>query len=395
MEQVFFSYLWCVDVPSVVTAMSCFSLLCEEADIRCGQDELTINHLLPNYQIYAELGLASTVMMTGRAALQKRVMALLRRIDRCTPGCLASWEQTWQYWDQMTKLLMNAKSKIENDNANSELARNIAKRRQSQQSAEHDSEDYLIEWTNMTGWLCALGGVCIQSSKYAQKTASQPLLTTGFSSFENNRKGSAVECEPINQFIEQLLKLLVWPNERYGTHIQKHVKEFVALEISPSLYPILFDQIKSSLDKFFDSQQQVIVTEMNTQFILHIIFIMRQVFEIKREGSPEYLGSVTCVEAIFLSIVKYIRHIDPNYVTNIQLKTKFCQLVESMMFRRDDLTFRQEMKFRNKMVEYLTDFVMNSGPAIGTDCIQYLRDLDQASMQGMHLWCSKSISFLV
>lgn len=361
--------------------MSCFSLLCEEADIRCGQDELTINHLLPNYQIYTELGLASTVMMTGRAALQKRVMALLRRIDRCTPGCLASWEQTWQYWDSMTKLLMNAKSKIEND-ANSELARNIAKRRQSQQSAEHDSEDYLIEWTNMTGWLCALGGVCIQSSKYSQKAAPQPLLATSFSSFENNRKGSAVECEPINQFIEQLLKLLVWPNERYGTHIQKHVKEFVALEISPSLYPILFDQIKSSLDKFFDSQQQVIVTELNTQFILHIIFIMRQVFEIKREGSPEYLGSVTCVEAIFLLIVKYIRHIDPNYITNIQLKTKFCQLVESMMFRRDDLTFRQEMKFRNKMVEYLTDFVMNSGPAIGTDCIQFLRDLDQASMQG-------------
>jgi hypothetical protein len=37
-----------------------------------------------------------------------------------------------------------------------------------------------------------------------------------------------------------------------------------------------------------------------------------------------------------------------------------CQLVEAMMQRRDDLTFRQEMKFRNKLVEYLTDWIMGN-----------------------------------
>lgn len=30
------------------------------------------------------------------------------------------------------------------------------------------------------------------------------------------------------------------------------------------------------------------------------------------------------------------------------------------MKRRDELAFRQEMKFRNKMVEYLTDWIMGS-----------------------------------
>ena len=30
------------------------------------------------------------------------------------------------------------------------------------------------------------------------------------------------------------------------------------------------------------------------------------------------------------------------------------------MMRRDDLTFRQEMKFRNKLVEYLTDWMMGN-----------------------------------
>ena len=30
------------------------------------------------------------------------------------------------------------------------------------------------------------------------------------------------------------------------------------------------------------------------------------------------------------------------------------------MSRRDELTFRQEMKFRNKLVEYLTDWIMGN-----------------------------------
>jgi neurofibromin 1 len=35
-------------------------------------------------------------------------------------------------------------------------------------------------------------------------------------------------------------------------------------------------------------------------------------------------------------------------------------LFHQMMLRRDELTFRQEMKFRNKLVEYLTDWIMGN-----------------------------------
>ena len=58
-------YLWSIDIDAVLTAMSCFHLLCEEADIRCGTDEMAVTQLLPNYNIYAELAAASTVLTTG------------------------------------------------------------------------------------------------------------------------------------------------------------------------------------------------------------------------------------------------------------------------------------------------------------------------------------------
>lgn len=58
-----------------------------------------------------------------------------------------------------------------------------------------------------------------------------------------------------------------------------------------------------------------------------------------------------------------MRHLDIT-VHTLHIKTKLCQLVEVMMQRRDDLAFRQEMKFRNKMVDYLTDWVMGNSHQI-------------------------------
>ena len=64
-QVVFFMYLWSIDMEAVTTAMSCFRLMCEEAEIRCGADELAVTQILPNYTVYMELAAASTVLATG------------------------------------------------------------------------------------------------------------------------------------------------------------------------------------------------------------------------------------------------------------------------------------------------------------------------------------------
>ena len=74
-------------------------------------------------------------------------------------------------------------------------------------------------------------------------------------------------------------------------------------------------------------------------------------------------------------------------VLTLHIKTKLCQLVEAMMKRRDDLSFRQEMKFRNKLVEYLTDWVMGNSHQISPpgsgDATALTRDLDEACMHAV------------
>ncbi|CAH2003701.1 unnamed protein product [Acanthoscelides obtectus] len=427
LEVVFFMYLWSIDIDAILVAMSCFALLCQEAEIRCGSDEITVTSLVPNYHVYQELAQASTVLATasssgetrlcfpdhvnGRTALQKRIMVLLRKIEHCVNGVQPAWEETFMNWNQVCKSLSSYPKSRTEEGQIEPFHRSVGKRRASHQNSEHELEEQINEWANMTGFLCALGGVCLQRKSPSRSTLvsshsslssmtinsigsgtltdSQPISST-------SRKSNTLQNQPPSQdqrqycpvtsFVDLLLRLLVCNNEKFGAQIQKHVKELVGNEMSPALYPILFEQIKSIIDKFFDQQGQVVVNEVNTQFIEHIIFIMKNILDGTKNDPPsEHLG-VTSIEGMMLAIVRYVRHFDMT-VHAIHIKTKLCQLVEAMMSRRDDLSFRQEMKFRNKLVEYLTDWVMGTShqiaPPSSGDVTVITRDLDQACMEAV------------
>ncbi|KAA0197873.1 hypothetical protein HAZT_HAZT005336 [Hyalella azteca] len=146
--------------------------------------------------------------------------------------------------------------------------------------------DQVNEWANMTGFLCALGGVCLMGKSPSSRPPhlglhgaaglGAPLLGCLSGSPASVAAASEAAAKkailpaatsqdmqycPVTQFVGHLLKLLVCNNERFGPQIQKHVKELVGHEMSPLLYPSLFDQIKLIVDKFFDQQTQVVQME--------------------------------------------------------------------------------------------------------------------------------------
>nr|XP_056721569.1 neurofibromin isoform X2 [Euleptes europaea] len=390
LEVALYMSLWSPDTEAVLVAMSCFRHLCEEADIRCGVDEVSVHNFLPNYNTFMEFASVSNVMSTGRAALQKRAMALLRRIEHPTPGNTEAWEDTFLKWEAATKHILNyPKTKMEDGQVTESLHKTIVKRRMSHVSGggsvDLSDTDSLQEWINMTGFLCALGGVCLQHRG-----------STGFATYSppmgpvSERKGSMISMmstegsteTPVSKFIDRLLSLMVCTHEKVGLQIRTTVKDLMGLELSPALYPTLFNKLKSIISKFFDSQGQVLLNDTNTQFVEQTIAIMKNLLDNHTEGSSEHLGQAS-IETMMLNLVRYVRVLG-NLVHAIQIKTKLCQLVKVMMERRDDLSFCQEMKFRNKMVEYLTDWVMGtSNQATDEDVKCLTRDLDQASMEAV------------
>ncbi|XP_028425781.1 neurofibromin isoform X4 [Perca flavescens] len=373
LEVCLYMFLWSPDTEAVLVAMSCFRHLCEEADIRSTADEVPVQNILPNYATFSELASVSNMMATGRSTLQKRVMALLRRIEHPTPGNIEAWEDTYAKWDQVTKQILNF--------------------------PKNKADDGQQEWINMTGFLCALGGVCLQQrSTPCLATYSPPMgpmserkhsmISMGPCDV-SNPVASASSCSssassetPVSRFLDRLLALLVCGHDRVGLHVRTSVKDLLGLELSPALYPMLFNKLRNSIGKFFDTQGPVPINDNNTQFVEQTIAIMKNLLDNHTEGSSEHLGQAS-IETMMLNLVRYVRILG-NVVHAIQIKTKLCQLVEVMMERRDDLSFCQEMKFRNKMVEYLTDWVMGTSNQAADDDIKCLtRDLDQASMEAV------------
>ncbi|XP_044286035.1 neurofibromin isoform X4 [Varanus komodoensis] len=390
LEVALYMSLWSPDTEAVLVAMSCFRHLCEEADIRCGVDEVSVHNFLPNYNTFMEFASVSNMLSTGRAALQKRVMALLRRIEHPTAGNTEAWEDTHLKWDVATKLILNyPKTKMEDGQVTESLHKTIVKRRMSHVSGggsiDLSDTDSLQEWINMTGFLCALGGVCLQYRGSTPFPSYSPPMGP-----VSERKGSMISIlstegnteMPVSKFMDRLLSLMVCTHEKVGLQIRTNIKELMGLELSPALYPMLFNKLKHNISKFFDSQGQVLLNDTNTQFVEQTIAIMKNLLDNHTEGSSEHLGQAS-IEAMMLNLVRYVRVLG-NLVHAIQIKTKLCQLVKVMMERRDDLSFCQEMKFRNKMVEYLTDWVMGtSNQATDEDVKCLTRDLDQASMEAV------------
>ncbi|XP_042153466.1 neurofibromin-like isoform X3 [Oncorhynchus tshawytscha] len=370
LEVCLYMFLWSPDTEAVLVAMSCFRHLCEEADIRSSADEVPVQTILPNYTTFTEFASVSNMMATGRSTLQKRVMALLRRIEHPTTGNTEAWEDTLAKWEQDTIQILNfPKNKVEDGQ----------------------------EWINMTGFLCALGGVCLsQRSKPCGPAAYSPPMgpmserkysMVSVGSCDVSNAGTSATCSsstetPLGRFLDRLLALLVCGHERVGLHVRTNVKELLGLELSPVLYHMLFNKLRNSIGRFFDTQGPVPINDTNTQFVEQTIAIMKNLLDNHAEGSSEHLGQAS-IETMMLNLVRYVRILG-NTLHAIQMKTKLCQLVEVMMERRDDLSFCQEMKFRNKMVEYLTDWVMGTSNQAADDDIKCLtRDLDQASMEAV------------
>lgn len=69
LEVALYMFLWSPDTEAVLVAMSCFRHLCEEADIRCGVDEVSVHNFLPNYNTFMEFASVSNMMSTGKSCI--------------------------------------------------------------------------------------------------------------------------------------------------------------------------------------------------------------------------------------------------------------------------------------------------------------------------------------
>lgn len=177
LETVLLLFLRNINIDAVRVAMSCFKYLVLEAELV----DSSVVPYTPNILLYRQLESLSTAPQIGRAAQQKKIRGILKGLVH-TPGSALAWEDTYSSWRVTKSLLLAYQRGGGHDHSgtvelnrfttdsfprhfmrkNTQSSSNLSSKEQ--QLSEENVQTEMMNWINMTGFLCSLAGVSTKSS---------------------------------------------------------------------------------------------------------------------------------------------------------------------------------------------------------------------------------------
>ena len=403
LETTLLLFLRNTDIEAVQIAMSCFKYLVTEAELVTNPAEPSSVPYAANIRSYKQLVELSQSPQIGRVQQQKRIRAILKDLVH-TPGSALAWEDTYSSWRSSKSLLVSYHPHYHHEQPPPDvvkgaeffprtLMRHVPSsfvrqppRSQDKELTEENLQATLLNWTNMTGFLCALAGVSTKSSQSypclvlastptnpgdscsslsrnldASELVvpnNQPYKVKRSSSYHGNRpksvsvsqsklgnqesvrfssSGESLSSDDqgynsrnqTESFIKEVIALLSCENESVGINIRQTVTELVSGELSPVVYPYLFHCLQEELGRVYQSDNvHLELTESNTVFVDQVESILQRIMEGKTEGAFENLGHVK-VDQLLMLLVRYANSLDL-VEKSLTMKIKLCALLQGV-----------------------------------------------------------------
>lgn len=398
--------LLCSADPEICSgAIACFGHICLEAHITDSADDpqqqaLTIVDNLP---VYIELT-NNTGIVAGRKSQQKRIRRLLRMMTHYAPGNMAAWEEAWKRWKYMTPSMTRSYEEPREDVSDvskksapwHDKLRNNAMRQTSSQASSSSTltnttrmdgidDDRSSEWQNYAGFLASLGGVCLMADT-TTSPSSPTSPTPKIREQQPYRRISAPteSAAMVDRFVMEMVELLICDN----VIVREWVREILGTDLSPTLYPIMFRHLESTLAKCFGADNDPICSPRYTLFVEQAISVLKLVLD-RMDDTVDNLFTVD-FSGLISQYAQYLNKLGSNQ-QSMKIKIKMCQLCEVLMDRKDRITLRQEFRLRNKLleiiVEWTSDFSLKNetsqyrltSESVQTEKLQ--RDLDLACLK--------------
>ncbi|PKC12463.1 hypothetical protein RhiirA5_496913 [Rhizophagus irregularis] len=371
--------LLCSPDPDICSmSLNCFGHFCQEAQFTTElvPDEMDVQTAPPiveNMEIYLELS-ASPYVVLGRMAQQKRIRKLLRLMKVATPGNLASWEEAYKRWKNLTQLIARPADEqaIESNkikgmpwNNPGKVGNNVVIVPEAQNT----------EWLNYTGFLSSLGGVCVNERPNES-------LVNDSDNRNNIPQGSNYHLM-VEKYVHEMVDLLVCDS----AYVRESVRETLGNELNTRLYVILFKYLESIVSRFFDPDGEATPTERYTLFVEQAISVLKIILE-RIQDASENLYTVD-LGGLVLSFARYLNRLGSGQVA-LRIKKRMCQLAEILMHKKDYVTLRQEIKLRNRLleifIEWTSDFTMKADSQGNSETSsnkseKLHRDLDQTCLK--------------
>ncbi|KAM7222101.1 GTPase-activator protein for ras-like GTPase [Rhypophila decipiens] len=348
-----------IEVCQIVT--SCIGAFLDECRLidvspETAKSSLT---LLRNADIFREIS-SRAFRFTGLVAFQKRIRALLRRMQYPSAGILDAWEIVFDRWLHLSKDV-------------------------STMSAETVTERSVAEWRNYSGFLASLGGICTaDQAVILEEPAISGLRWIDRLSSENHE-------EPLlNRYLRLSVQLLACANVR----VRETMREILSTEVSPSLYQPLFKALETELDVLFTGALEPSVKGQDNEIVFAEQSASLLKALVERLEGPSDLGAASSLHlnGLTLSFAKFLDGV-PDAPGSLRVKIKICQLCEAVTRRKEHLNLRDDVRIRNQLLEYIFSWIArprsprtDAGVFGGNrpdEMARVQRDLDKACLRSL------------
>ena len=430
------------DIDTVTQSAACFQYLCREVQSVTEEHTPTLIEL-ENLNIYQEFIEFAKEKHVGRLSQQKKVWHQLRRI-KASSGTSHAWNQVHMRWASIFEkicpgLLPTELSANQNYSSGTLPGRGRREKTTSVSTMSTiglpafliqtaNTDNYLLEWHNVSGFLAALGGVKIHStyethsSQRVVKSESTPMLSfvgrdeinrTRSNSFskpnDSNRSvrslklGQMEDGQPDDDsfddkgeiFIRTLIKCLYGEKENISIQIIQIILQLLGNELNPAYYNLLSTIIHSILTRelstaahtghatFYGSELKI--SNENTDFISYTMTIIERILETKTLRSREKLYQFK-IDPIIGVYFKYTAAMPITHQRTVTMRYRLCQVIIKMMECKHELYIRQELKFRNSIMENLSQWItgdQNRQTLTFDVNVSVYRQLDESSLKAI------------
>ncbi|PPQ78909.1 hypothetical protein CVT25_002369 [Psilocybe cyanescens] len=293
--------------------------------------------------IYEQLG-DPRITVAGRVGHQKRIRKLVRMLTFSAGIHVVLWEECYWRWRALNESI---------NNAINEAAASLdgeAARKGSMTSAQNEIRS---QWHNLTLFLAALGGTCLQEGQdlsSLSKVISNKYLPDKMRVVQN-------PISLVETFIGDLINLLVADDAA----IRDYVREALGSELCPRLYSKMIRNIEETLQTLAEKADPSDRDNESVVVLLDQVLSILKLVSDNPEVTLEDIMNVEINPTMQLLLNFTCRSSGPSAH---RLKIKFCALCESLCSRADNLTLRKDSSVRHDILDQLLGVWMVSPKAM-------------------------------
>ncbi|KAK0207040.1 hypothetical protein DFS33DRAFT_1318594 [Desarmillaria ectypa] len=283
------------------------------------------------HPIYEQLG-DPNVLIHSRVGHQKRIRKLLRLIPYAPSVHIAVWTECYWRWTALNEILRSGEDVI------------------IKSSEFFGAPDHRSHWNNLTLFLAALGGACVEEAADADLLSKVIPHQSLPDQFRRVQDASGL----VHTFVSDLTMMLLDDD----VEIRNTARDALGTELSPRLY--------TKLLKFLED---IIRDIMNSSFDGHLRFdnfrLLKEqgiaILKLMVESSQDRMDDVMNLD-ITTTLQELAACLDRHNGSDAyRTKIKFCALCDSVNDRTEALTLRKDNNARRSILSMVSAWIQTTG----------------------------------